>query len=124
LIPVVLLSTGYHFSNLPKLLILQLSSVAVAAVLLTLPVSRQPGISIPVLAFIVLSALQIIRSYNPFESAILLFVLTGSVTVGFGATQKLDDKSKSLIVRGLVYTAGLVCLVGVCEYWGFGWAQL
>lgn len=122
LVPLVVLPDGYQFANLPKLLILQACAAVIAAFAVVFPQQRAPGL--PLLALLALSLLQLFRSLNPHEATIPVFVLSGAVTVGFGLVLLTDEASRPAIVRAAVWTAGIVGLVGVLEYWGVSFAQV
>lgn len=122
LIPLILLPSGYQFANLPKFLVLQVSAVLVSTGVLLRACSGDdaPDLPLPLLLFLVVSIVQFGRSLNPDEASLLLLTLTGSVAIGFGASEERLETLATVVAVG----GGLVAFVGVLEALGVAAAQL
>ena len=117
--------SGYHFANLPKLVILLTSAAVVAISLFVRALTAPEGINpipLPLLMLVFLSVLQWSRALSPLEASILLFCMVGSVTISFGLTTAGQDRDQ--VVRVVVVVAGVVSLIGVLETLGVSAAQL
>lgn len=117
-IPLVLLPDGFQFAHYPKILLLQLSLVVLAALCLRRGATQ---VSLGILILCVWTLLQTFRSLNPWSGSLLLATQTGALGVGLIVASCSSTEDDDGLLWAMALGGGLVSTVGVLEHLGYDW---
>ena len=125
--PLVTMPGIYRFAPLPKQLVLQAVAFGLAVCCLTarrLRLPRHSAFVIPLLLYLLVCGVQVLRSLNPSRGLLMLALQVGCATVGLGAASVVAPHQAVSLLRFSAAAGAGVSLLGILEYLGAPFAML